>query len=100
MSAAATEVGAGGGGAALGGAVCQRRASHVPSALSNRAPAAGRSGCGPAGLWAPTSCARRRPRWVAPLSEACRSDMRRGVTADPMASPSRPRRCVLSMTGG
>lgn len=81
-------------------AVCQRRASHVPSALSNRAPAAGRSGCGPAGLWAPTSCARRRPRWVAPLSEACRSDMRRGVTADPMASPSRPRRCVLSMTGG
>ncbi|CRH09746.1 PPE family protein [Mycobacterium tuberculosis] len=25
---------------------------------------------------------------------------RRGVTADPMASPSRPRRCVLSMTGG
>lgn len=86
----------------MGGAaaVCQRRASHVPSALSNRAPAAGRSGCGPAGLWAPTSCARRRPRWVAPLSEACRSDMRRGVTADPMASPSRPRRCVLSMTGG
>lgn len=100
ISAAATEVGAGGGGAPWAAAVCQRRASHVPSALSNRAPAAGRSGCGPAELWAPTSCARRRPRWVAPLSEACRSDMRRGVTADPMASPSRPRRCVLSMTGG
>lgn len=100
ISAAATEVGAGGGGAALGGGGMPatsftRPVSAFESGTSGRPVGLRPSGAlGADVVRAPTTTVGGTPIGGMPVGHAA------GVTADPMASPSRPRRCVLSMTGG